>query len=775
MTNINFNSIEELFKTNISNETIDKFYDKNLSTIDFSKLDTKYIIHKCFNIINELKKAENSYKPYDIILNDIIFNICQKSSYDLTDIQTYILICGLYMFQFPTLSAFFGGLAAQEAIKSITKKFTPINQYMIYDCLELIEQKNINSNKSINNKNDILNLILGDKAYQKLIETNLLLVGAGAIGCELLKNYAMIGLSTGKNGKIYITDPDIIEVSNLTRQFLFREKHLRLPKSSTAAAAVIQMNPQLKNHIFAKNEKICEQTEYLFNDNFFRKLNIVTNALDNVNARKYVDLRCTNNRICLLESGTLGTKGHVQVIIPLKTENYSSQNDPDNSNDEIPQCTLKMFPEEAIHCLEWARDQLGKNFSQFPKNFNRIIENFKNKTFNKEDFKPMKKCLKWIKKLPSTFNDCIKLAKEKYYKVFISNINKLLLTYPIDKRDKDGNLFWSLPKRPPKIINFDAKNILCRDFISAYSCLIANMFNIKIIFKNPRDENTKNEIINIANNIKINEKEYFENINKIKEENNDKNQEENQNTFDDIEFENIKNELTSYIDIINIKNIPKLISIEFEKDNDSNFQIDLIYSMSGLRSLNYSIEPYDWITCKLKAGKIIPALATTTSCISALQTLELLKIIKNLDVNKNRNTFLNLAIPIIQSSEPGEVINKKIIDNLYSNIWDIWEVYINKNNKKENCIEFLFDELFKKYKIYPKDIFLGKKPIFLNMLYKGKDKEKKNKMNNEELSNLIEYDEYLNINYVDIIVTFSDKRESEEYLNNIPKIRVYFK
>ena len=197
--------------------------------------------------------------------------------------------------------------------------------------------------------------------------------------------------------------------------------------------------------------------------------------------------------------------------------------------------------------------------------------------------------------------------------------------------------------------------------------------------------------------------------------------------------------------------------------------------MSGLRCLNYSIEPFDWITCKLKAGKIIPALATTTSCISALQTIELLKIIKELDVDKNRNTFLNLAIPIMQNSEPGAVIKNKIIDNLYSNIWDIWEVNINKDVKKENCIQFLFDELIAKYKIYPKDIFLGKKPIFLDMLYKGKEFERKDKLNKEELSNLLEYDEFMQINYVDIIVTFSAKKESKEYLKNIPKVRVYFK
>ena len=65
------------------------------------------------------------------------------------------------------------------------------------------------------------------------------MVGAGAIGCELLKNLAMLGVGTQLDGEIILTDPDIIENSNLNRQFLFREKHLRNPKSSTAAAAAI--------------------------------------------------------------------------------------------------------------------------------------------------------------------------------------------------------------------------------------------------------------------------------------------------------------------------------------------------------------------------------------------------------------------------------------------------------------------------------------------------------------------------------------------------------
>jgi len=47
-------------------------------------------------------------------------------------------------------------------------------------------------------------------------------VGAGAIGCELLKNFAMIGLGCGEDGAITVTDMDTIEKSNLNRQFLFR-------------------------------------------------------------------------------------------------------------------------------------------------------------------------------------------------------------------------------------------------------------------------------------------------------------------------------------------------------------------------------------------------------------------------------------------------------------------------------------------------------------------------------------------------------------------------
>lgn len=79
----------------------------------------------------------------------------------------------------------------------------------------------------------------------------------------------------------------------------------------------------------------------------------MANALDNVDARMYMDRRCVYYRKPLLESGTLGTKGNVQVVIPFLTESYSSSQDPPEKS--IPICTLKNFPNAIEHTLQWAR------------------------------------------------------------------------------------------------------------------------------------------------------------------------------------------------------------------------------------------------------------------------------------------------------------------------------------------------------------------------------------------------------------------------------------
>ena len=63
----------------------------------------------------------------------------------------------------------------------------------------------------------------------------------------------------------------------------------------------------------------------------------------------------------------------------------------------------------------------------------------------------------------------------------------------------------------------------------------------------------------------------------------------------------------------------------------------------------------DRITVKLKAGRITPALSTTTSCVAALQTIELVKYLRGCPLDSMRNAFLNLAVPSLTMGEPGPV------------------------------------------------------------------------------------------------------------------------
>ena len=362
-------------------------------------------------------------------------------------------------------------------------------------------------------------------------------------------------------------------------------------------------------------------TENFYTDDFFEKLDGVANALDNVEARTYMDRRCVFYRLPLLESGTLGTKGNTQVVIPDLTESYSSSQDPPEK--AIPICTLKNFPNQIEHTLQWARDCFEGTFTQAPFSALQYLSeaDFVEKTMKLQGQEPLETIEK-VKKIlvddkPSGFEDCVAWARHFFQELFHNQIAQLLHNFPADQTTSTGQMFWSGPKRCPKALSFDPANELHMDFIVAAANLLATIYGI---------EGTRNRetICSIVNSVKVPAFKPRDGV-KIAANDSEAQSMAQSEVTDQDKLLGLVEELPKRADI---SAKVKIYPADFEKDDDSNFHMDFIVAASNLRAENYSIAPANRHKSKLIAGRIIPAIATTTSLVAGLVGLEQYKLVQ---------------------------------------------------------------------------------------------------------------------------------------------------
>ncbi|PON77399.1 SUMO-activating enzyme subunit SAE2/Uba [Trema orientale] len=176
--------------------------------------------------------------------------------------------------------------------------------------------------------------------------SKVLMVGAGGIGCELLKTLALSGFQD-----IHIIDMDTIEVSNLNRQFLFRQSHVGQSKARVARDAVLKFRPEISITPYHANVK-----DPNFDVDFYKQFNVVLNGLDNLDARRHVNRLCLAADVPLVESGTTGFLGQVTVHVKGKTECYECQ--PKPAPKTYPVCTITSTPSKFVHCIVWAKELL---------------------------------------------------------------------------------------------------------------------------------------------------------------------------------------------------------------------------------------------------------------------------------------------------------------------------------------------------------------------------------------------------------------------------------
>lgn len=184
--------------------------------------------------------------------------------------------------------------------------------------------------------------------------------------------------------------------------------------------------------------------------------------------------------------------------------------------------------------------------------------------------------------------------------------------------------------------------------------------------------------------------------------------------------------------------------------------------MANLRAINYKLDPMDWITTKLKAGRIVPALATTTSCVAGLQTLEICKYLKKIKIDQMRNSYLNLAVPSIQMSEPGEVKKTKITDKLTVTLWDRWELECTD----QTTFGQVYKALHEKYGLFAKGVLQG-----MSRIDHGKSETDQKAFLTSHVLDKLEKED----NYIDIVVLFTLNENDDKILEGVPPVRLVFK
>jgi len=166
-----------------------------------------------------------------------------------------------------------------------------------------------------------------------------LVVGAGALGNEILKLLALTGI-----GHVMIYDIDKIELSNLSRTVLFRESDQGAFKAEVAAARLAELNPQIM--AVGRNQNIVSQV----GQGIFLWADIVICGLDNRLARMFVNSACAQTGRTWVDGAIEGLSGIVRVFDPRETACY--------------ECTMnktdRMLVQERMSCAMLARDEINR-------------------------------------------------------------------------------------------------------------------------------------------------------------------------------------------------------------------------------------------------------------------------------------------------------------------------------------------------------------------------------------------------------------------------------
>jgi ubiquitin-activating enzyme E1 len=209
-----------------------------------------------------------------------------------------------------------------------------------------------------------------------------------------------------------------------------------------------------------------------------------------------------------------------------------------------------------------------------------------------------------VSERPTSFRDCIQWARQRFQDLFHNQIHQLLFNFPLDMTDSQGQPFWAGAKRPPTPVVFDAADAMHIDFIRAAATLRALNFGLPV----PASV-TPDDVLAVVSKMTIAEFAPKDGVKiAVTEDDNDK----GGAAGGDVSLGQMRAGMPSPDKVKGLELAP----LDFDKDDDMH--IEYVTACSNLRAVNYKITPSDKHNTKLIAGKIMPAIATTTSMVAGL-------------------------------------------------------------------------------------------------------------------------------------------------------------
>uniref|UniRef100_A0A1B0G3Y6 SUMO-activating enzyme subunit n=1 Tax=Glossina morsitans morsitans TaxID=37546 RepID=A0A1B0G3Y6_GLOMM len=420
-----------------------------------------------------------------------------------------------------------------------------------------------------------INGVFPTTLQEKIKSSKLLIVGAGGIGCEILKNLVLSGFPY-----IEIIDLDTIDLSNLNRQFLFHREHVGKSKAHVARESALQFNPDVK--IKAYHDSIIG-TDY--GVNFFQNFDVVLNALDNRAARNHVNRMCLNAQVPLIESGTAGYNGQVEMIKKGLTQCYECT--PKATQKSFPGCTIRNTPSEPIHCIVWAKHLFNQLFGE---------------TVDDEDISPDVADPEAQGESANSHND-----GEDGQAIG-------------DDVSQAGNIMRVNTRQWAKDNNYDPETLFNKFFNDDIKYLLS-MSNLWKTRKPPRPIQWNNVLLKQD---KANcEHQFMHQYHKIWS------LAECASVFEDC----LKNLRT------NVENLVEGDFLVWDKDDQP--AMDFVAACANVRAYIFEIARKSRFEVKSMAGNIIPAIATTNAITAGIVVLQTIKILLK-DFNKCKSVYMRL-------------------------------------------------------------------------------------------------------------------------------------